>query len=287
MTDVITISGIEGYEKDGVVFLKLETVARGLGFTTVATSGNEVVRWARVAKYLADLGVEIADTRKVAECRDACPEYIPENIFYRLAMKANNDTATRFQEKVANEVIPSIRKSGYYAVSGLATLPPAVYEALHSVNARLDTIEGYIVKAGQIARSNQRTLGYIGYGMRRDRTAGKVTRWQMKAKKKFKAIAEYLGVEDRTVLKSLYDMMEDEFDFDMNDYLDEYKYVNNLDKCSGFTVVCTYKELRQRFDAVIDSMLEQLGLEVDTTLPRRKTIFDDYLTEQVESEAIG
>ena len=29
----LTIDGIECYEKDGVAYLRLETVARGLGFT--------------------------------------------------------------------------------------------------------------------------------------------------------------------------------------------------------------------------------------------------------------
>ena len=59
----------------GGAYLKLEDVARGLGFTTVATSCNEVIRWARVRQYLADLGV-------VQKCTTG--EYIPENIFCRL-----------------------------------------------------------------------------------------------------------------------------------------------------------------------------------------------------------
>ena len=40
--------------------------------------------------------------------------YIPENIFYRLAMKAKNETAEKFQALVADEIIPSIRKTGGY-----------------------------------------------------------------------------------------------------------------------------------------------------------------------------
>lgn len=56
MSDIITISGVSCYEKDGTAYLNLEAVARGLGFTTVATSGNEVVRWKRVEQYLAELG---------------------------------------------------------------------------------------------------------------------------------------------------------------------------------------------------------------------------------------
>lgn len=47
MNEIMNISGIECFEKDGTAYLKLETVARGLGFTQIAKSGNEVVRWER------------------------------------------------------------------------------------------------------------------------------------------------------------------------------------------------------------------------------------------------
>lgn len=104
MNEIMNISGIECYEQDGTAYLKLETVARGLGFTQTAASGNEVVRWERVRKYLAELGVPT--------CGD--DSFIPENVFYRLAMKAKNETAERFQAKVADEIIPSIRKHGAY-----------------------------------------------------------------------------------------------------------------------------------------------------------------------------
>ena len=101
---VINVSGIDGYEKDGIVYLKLETVARGLGFVDTR-DGVEYVRWARVDKYLAELNFATCGER---------PEYIPENVFYRLAMKAKNEAAEAFQAKIADEVIPSIRKTGGY-----------------------------------------------------------------------------------------------------------------------------------------------------------------------------
>lgn len=104
MDDVMNISGVECYEKGGTAYLNLETVARGLGFTQRAASGNEVVRWERVHRYLSEFGVPT--------CGDG--DFIPENIFYRLAMKAKNETAEKFQAKVADEIIPSIRKHGAY-----------------------------------------------------------------------------------------------------------------------------------------------------------------------------
>ena len=106
MTDlqILNINGVSCYEKDGTAYLSLEAVARGLGFTRIAESGNEVIRWDRVNGYLSELGMPTSG-------HDG---YIPENIFYRLAMKAKNKTAEKFQALVADEIIPSIRKTGGY-----------------------------------------------------------------------------------------------------------------------------------------------------------------------------
>ena len=110
---ILNVDGIECYEKDGTAYLKLETVARGLGFTTTQNiSGKEYtnVRWNRVDEYLKEIGFATCGKR---------PDFIPENIFYRLAMKARNEVAEKFQAKVADEIIPSIRKHGLYATDNV------------------------------------------------------------------------------------------------------------------------------------------------------------------------
>lgn len=114
MNEIITINGVQCYEENGIAYLNLEAVARGLGFTRTAASGNEVVMWSRVEGYLKDLGVHTS----------AHDSFIPENIFYRLAMKAKNETAEKFQAIVADEIIPSIRKHGGYLT------PQKIEEAL-------------------------------------------------------------------------------------------------------------------------------------------------------------
>ena len=106
---ILNVDGIECYEKDGTAYLKLETVARGLGFTE-KKDGVEYIRWARVEKYLSELNFATCGER---------PDFIPENIFYRLAMKAKNEVAEKFQAKVADEIIPSIRKHGLYATDNV------------------------------------------------------------------------------------------------------------------------------------------------------------------------
>lgn len=101
---ILNFGGVDCYEKDGTAYLKLEAVARGLGFTETKNE-KEYVMWRRVDTYLNELGFGTSAER---------PEFVPENIFYRLAMKAKNEAAERFQAKVADEIIPSIRKYGGY-----------------------------------------------------------------------------------------------------------------------------------------------------------------------------
>ena len=76
MTDIKIIKGIECYEENGVAYLNLEDVARGLGFTR-EKNGTEYVMWDRIRGYLRELGFHTSVERET---------FIPENIFYRLAM---------------------------------------------------------------------------------------------------------------------------------------------------------------------------------------------------------
>ena len=111
------ISGVSCYERDGTAYLRLEDVARGLGFTQTK-NGLEYIRWETIDKYLRDLGV----SQQVGK-----DSYIPENIFYRLAMKAKNETAEKFQALVADEIIPSIRKTGGYIMPKLSKEMQALF----------------------------------------------------------------------------------------------------------------------------------------------------------------
>lgn len=124
--------------EDGSISINLEDAARGLGFTRVATSGNEVVRWERVNKYLVEFNVPTCGH----------DDFIPESVFYLLAMKAKNDTAIAFQQWLAIDVIPSIRKTGSYnktpnndkSPSGVASLLKPIIGVMHDQGSSPDKI---------------------------------------------------------------------------------------------------------------------------------------------------
>ncbi len=82
-----------------------EQVAKNLGFVSKTTKNGHVyenVRWSRVNNFLP----------QVAELKSG--DFIPEPLVYKLAFKAANDIAEKFQDWLAIEVIPSIRNHGGY-----------------------------------------------------------------------------------------------------------------------------------------------------------------------------
>ena len=93
---------------DGSISVNAEDTAIGFGWCrTEVKNGKEYrsVMWARMNGFLKEMGF-------AHEC--AKEDYIPESLFYRLGMKANNAVADKFQNWLAMEVIPSIRKTGSY-----------------------------------------------------------------------------------------------------------------------------------------------------------------------------
>lgn len=129
--------GVRGYEEDGVAYLHIEDSARGLGFER-EKNGAMYVMWDRVEQYLADLSFHTC-----VESGNPHDYYIPENIFYRLCMKAKNEVAEKFQAKVADEIIPSIRKTGSYSVNHQQA-QPTIFDyarALIAEKERSDALE--------------------------------------------------------------------------------------------------------------------------------------------------
>ena len=150
MKDLITVRNVRGYiDEQGTAWLNIEDVARGLGFVMVrkervTTSGDsyESIRWSRVNEYLKEFGFipTSGDSVKAGD-------YIPENIFYRLAMKAKNAVAEKFQALVADEILPAIRKTGSYSLKDKALTPCA--NVIRDISAVADNIQSlFAVKRG-------------------------------------------------------------------------------------------------------------------------------------------
>ena len=109
--------------ENGEALFDVETVARSLGFVQTK-SGKEYVRWETVNKYL----------RKYLSQEVGKNDYISEPMVYKLAFKANNALAEHFQDWLATEVLPTIRKHGAYLTDQKA------YDITHNPNSLADLL---------------------------------------------------------------------------------------------------------------------------------------------------
>ena len=109
--ELVTINNVRGYLDDNnTAWLNLEDVARGLGFTQVKNN-KEYIRWETVISYCNEFSQQVGKE-----------SFIPENVFYRLCMKANNEVAREFQGNVCDNILPQIRKTGMYLTDNVFDL---------------------------------------------------------------------------------------------------------------------------------------------------------------------
>ncbi len=101
---------VEAKIEGEIILFDVEQVAKCLGITSKTTKNGityENVRWTRVNEYIGHLLPQVAEIQK--------GDLIPEPLVYKLAFKASNEVAEQFQDWLAIEVIPSIRKTGQYS----------------------------------------------------------------------------------------------------------------------------------------------------------------------------
>lgn len=152
--EIMIIKNVRGYQdKNGVAQLNLEDVSRGLGFTENKNE-TEYIMWRRVKSYLKEFNFDTS-----AE-KDKTPEYIPENIFYKLCFKAKNEVARKFQDIVTDEVLPSIRKTGgYIAGEKDMTEDELILKAMNVLQIK---VENYRLENQKLLEDNNKKDQLIG-----------------------------------------------------------------------------------------------------------------------------
>lgn len=139
--EVQVFDNLKVKQENGQVMFDAESAAIGLGISRLATSGNISVRWERVNKYLS-VPTSGHELRR--------GDFITEPQFYKLAIKANNETAERFQDWVTSEVLPSIRQTGGYQLKQLSPTEmlklqnDSILEVSEKVDRVEDKVDTYI-----------------------------------------------------------------------------------------------------------------------------------------------
>ncbi|WP_347512226.1 BRO-N domain-containing protein [Leuconostoc garlicum] len=95
--EVQVFDNLKVKEENGQILFDAESAAIGLGIVSKA-KGYTNIRWSRVNDYLDSA----KSGRKIQK-----GDFITEPQFYKLAIKANNETAEKFQDWVTSEVLPA------------------------------------------------------------------------------------------------------------------------------------------------------------------------------------
>ena len=134
---------------DGSISFNAEDTAIGFGWTqTQNKNGKQYtsIRWETLNGYCKEFGFP----NKLGK-----DDYIPEPLFYRLGMKAGNAVADKFQNWLAFDVVPQIRKTGSYSINknsdierGLVTVKFIADDLKVNTASRLLMYENYCKDVG-------------------------------------------------------------------------------------------------------------------------------------------
>ena len=95
-------------DENNIVWVQIEDAAYGLGYISVSKNGTVHVKWDKIRAIFNDSGYNF-------NVRAGC--FIPENMFFMLAMRTDSPAARKFQKWAADEVFPALRRQGFYAVN--------------------------------------------------------------------------------------------------------------------------------------------------------------------------
>ncbi|MCT4419809.1 hypothetical protein EFT49_06230 [Leuconostoc falkenbergense] len=144
--EVQVFDNLKVKQENGQVMFDAESAAIGLGLTQVK-SHKTYVQWKRVNNYLNNLSAHVRNSNSQEVAKG---DFITEPQFYKLAIKANNETAERFQDWVTSEVLPSIRQTGGYQLKQLSATEmlklqnDSILEVSEKVDRVEDKVDTYI-----------------------------------------------------------------------------------------------------------------------------------------------
>lgn len=206
--------------EDGSISVNAEDTAIGFGwYQNQNKNGKEYIsiRWERMNSFSEECGFPHKWGKD---------DYIPESLFYRLGMKANNAVADKFQNWLAMDVIPSIRKTGSYQYKKMT--PEEM------MRVQLGMIDGHEERISRL----ENTMN-IDYGQQRVLEKGVAS-----------VVIEALGGKDSNAYREIGKKVFAECNRDVKDYFhvnsrnniprvrfdDAVEYINNWTPCRNTVI---------------------------------------------------
>ncbi|WP_052700087.1 phage antirepressor [Methylocucumis oryzae] len=135
----------------GEVWFIAKDAAEVLGY---GNTKQAVIDHCKKAKSLKDIGVVFRDPEQNQQLTlDMQTKLIPESDVYRLVIRSKLESAEAFQDWLVEQVLPSIRKTGSYSMTGF-NVPKTFAEALRLAADAQEKLEA----AQAIVEKQQKTI---------------------------------------------------------------------------------------------------------------------------------
>lgn len=199
---------------NGEFVFDAERVAKSLGFIQIKND-KEYTRWETVNKYL----------NKTFSLDVGKGDFIPESAVYKLAFKASNEIAEKFQDWLAIDVLPKIRKTGGYVNNDdlfIETYLPYVDENTKLVFRNTLCL---VRKQNEIMKVQKCTIDKQGKEIEHkdDVIVGLVDKISLAEKRQvLNRVVRYKGANFQERWRELYRQFAMKYHIDLNDKIDKY-----------------------------------------------------------------
>ncbi len=164
-------------------------------------------------------------------------------------------------------------------MSGKAVLVPSDGTAIvptGDVTAQLNSIGEFLKvldeKVSQFSESMntlnqkvskvQESASYSNYYLRCQMRSGYDERWERSQGPRLKAVAEFIGIDSKRLLREIYGEMERRYGITLNSFVNDYKRTKKVSTCSTLSVISFSLTLREMFTAIVDEVLAVCGIDL-------------------------
>lgn len=217
---------------DGSISINLEDAARGLGFVqTQNKNGKQYtsVRWERIKKFLNEFGVP----PQVEE-----DTFIPESLFYLLAMKATNETAKKFQIWIVTEVFPASRKTNLF-INKDELLYILEFNNQKLIERLLDELD---------KREEKNNIDYCS----------EHSKWKTEVFEKINTLARFYKCSQKKEFAILYQMFDRDNEVNVKEIKKTFCKEHNCNNCYPLDALNEKEEYRKLFDKVLDARIDEM-----------------------------
>lgn len=154
--------------------------------------------------------------------------------------------------------------------------------ALPEVNAKLAEIQDQLSHINEQNKRIIKNSSYSSYYLHSQQRSGYDQKWEKKIMPAVNALADFMGIDSKAMLRKIYKEMEREFGITLNHCVIDYKSYRNVKNASALSVISYSESLRERFESILYKAIDRCDIIVPPPVERPSDLFSEI--EIIKSE---